>query len=112
VHTTIQGIRAVMAHLGMIPPNGAPEDAPEPIICARSYWLRTRLGGVLHVRPGLLDRLEAGEPVAEVREVFGDVLDTYTAPEAGIVVGRSTNPVAPTGSRILHLGVPVDSVTS
>ena len=29
----------------------------------------------------------------------------YYAPEAGIVIGRSNNPVNQTGGRILHLGI-------
>lgn len=110
VRSTIQGLRGVMAHLGMLPlPEQTGDNgAAEPVVCARSYWLRTRTGGVLDVLPTLLDRLEAGQTVAVVRDTFGDLLETYTAPEGGVVVGRSTNPVAPTGSRILHLGVPGD----
>lgn len=105
VRTTTQGIRAIMAHLGMIEPADGSDDAGEPLICSRSYWLRTRVGGVLHVHCGLVDQLEARQLIAEVQDAFGDVLESYRAPEAGIVIGRSTNPVAPTGSRIVHLGV-------
>jgi hypothetical protein len=37
--------------------------------------------------------------------VFGDTVCEYEAPEDGIVVGKSVNPVNQAGSRILHLGV-------
>jgi len=33
-------------------------------------------------------------------------LREYVAPHDGIVVGRSVNPVGPSGARILHLGMP------
>jgi hypothetical protein len=37
--------------------------------------------------------------------VFGDVLCEYVAPEDGVVIGKSVNPVNQTGGRILHLGI-------
>jgi len=43
--------------------------------------------------------------VARVRDIFGDLIEEYRAPEDGIVIGRSTHPVNQTGSRILHLGI-------
>jgi hypothetical protein len=65
----------------------------------------TEVGGVLEVYPGLAARVREGELVARVRNIFGEVIADYRAPEDGIVIGRSTHPVNQTGSRILHLGV-------
>jgi len=42
-------------------------------------------------------------PGVDLRPVSGSVL-VDGQPEAGVVVGRVTNPVAPTGARIVHLG--------
>jgi hypothetical protein len=36
--------------------------------------------------------------------VFGDLLAEYRCPCDGVVIGKSTNPVAQTGARILHVG--------
>jgi predicted deacylase len=49
--------------------------------------------------------VESGDLIATVRNIFGDVIKEYVAPEKGIVIGRSVSPVNQTGGRILHLGI-------
>lgn len=98
------GIQAVMEHLEMYDHDDAPlEEAT--LECARSYWMYTDAGGALQVLPDVTDRVRAGDPIAVVTNLFGDVIREYRAPEAGVVIGKSTNPVAQTGARILHLGI-------
>ena len=63
-------------------------------------------GGLLQVLPRVTEFVEKGEPVARLTDAFGRLLREYTAPEAGIIIGHSVNPVAWTGSRILHIGIP------
>ena len=107
VKRSLTGLRSVLAHHRMIR-RRAVAPGPAPVLCERSYWLYTDHGGLLDVFPGLTDRVETGDEIARLNNPFGDVIATYRAPEAGIVVGRSTNPVGQTGARILHLGVPAD----
>lgn len=103
------GVRNVIARLGMLP---ATEEVTghDPVVCVRSYWMYTEVGGVLEVFPDLADRVKKGEKVARVADIFGDTQAEYFAPEDGIVIGRSTHPVNQTGSRILHLGIPGEPV--
>lgn len=61
--------------------------------------------GVLEVFPKLTSRTQKGDLVAHLHNVFGDVIAIYKAPEDGVVVGKSTDPISRTGSRILHLGI-------
>ncbi len=74
------------------------------IVCNSSSWLYTDIGGVLRVFPDLTDVIEKGEKIAEVRNVFGELLKEYYAPNKGVIIGKSTHPIAQTGSRIIHLG--------
>jgi predicted deacylase len=67
-------------------------------------------GGILWVYPEVGDGVRAGDPVAEVRTIFGETTARYEAPQPGIVVGRSVNPLNQTGSRIVHLGVESSSL--
>jgi predicted deacylase len=99
------GLRQALEHLGMVDPD---EESPrdESVECARSYWLYTDGGGILEVFPDLRDTVSKGRPVAQLLNEWGEVHRTYEAPTDGIVVGLATNPVAQTGSRILHLGIP------
>ena len=60
---------------------------------------------MLEVLPEVATRVSEDEPIAILRDAFGDVIREYAAPYDGVVIGKSNNPVGPTGSRILHLGI-------
>ncbi|MGB1700318.1 MAG: succinylglutamate desuccinylase/aspartoacylase family protein, partial [Nannocystaceae bacterium] len=108
IRSTRNGIRDLLADAGMIPRKKR-VNPPEPILCRESSWIFTDRGGLLEVLPMPADRIEQGALVARVKDAFGDVIREYFAPAAGVVIGKSTNPVAPTGARILHLGVEVEA---
>ena len=103
IRRTRLGLQAALAHLGLIrrrpPAPGAP-----PVLCSHSSWIYTREGGLLGVTPELTEHVEAGAPIAHLRDVFGQDLRTIHAPEAGVVVGKAVDPIAQTGARVLHLG--------
>lgn len=106
ISDALDGILNTLICLNML--DGAihyPED--QPIECEKSFWLHTDRGGLLEVYPRLTDFVEQGDVIARVTNIFGDVLETYTAPESGIVIGKNNHPVNPTGGRILHLGIPI-----
>lgn len=108
IRSSRAGIHAVLDHLGMLPRAATESVDTEDeacVECSRSYWLHTHRGGVLEVYPKLADEVRQGEKVACLRNLFGDLVHEYTAPETGVVVATSTNPVAHAGARILHLGV-------
>lgn len=97
------GLQEALEHLGMLP-NVSDPDPAEVVICRRSRWLHSDRGGVLEVTAPLAAIVQPGEPVATLYNIWGDRVRIYTAPERGIVIGRSTNPNAAAGARILHLG--------
>ncbi|MCA9708573.1 MAG: succinylglutamate desuccinylase/aspartoacylase family protein [Myxococcales bacterium] len=98
------GVMAVLAELEIVK-RRPPRPGPPPILCERSYWMYTDRGGLLEVLPDLAQRVEQGELVARVRDAFGDIRAEYHAPDSGVVIGKSTNPVGQSGARILHLGI-------
>jgi uncharacterized protein len=104
IRPTIGGLRAVMADLGMV---GAKQrvPCPPPVICRSSAWLYTDRGGLLDGLPDINEIVEEGQVIGRQVDAYGDVVREYHAPHRGIVIGRSVNPVAPTGARLLHLGV-------
>lgn len=73
--------------------------------CHKSYWLYTQKGGILEVIPNLSQRIKKDEIIAIQKDLFGNEIAKYYAPEDGIIIGKSTNPVAATGGRIIHLGI-------
>jgi len=103
VKRSVSGMRAVLCDVGMLP-RRAMTRLPEPIVCHRSKWLYTDHGGLLDVFPKVVDRVVEGEPIARLTNVFGDIVREYRAPHAGVIIGKSVDPVAETGARLVHLG--------
>jgi predicted deacylase len=104
IKRSLVGLRAVIAEAGMVPRRKVSLGAA-PVVCSSSRWMYTHVGGLLEVLPGCTDRVREGEMVARVTNIFGDPICVYHAPHDGIVIGKSVDPVAETGARILHLGV-------
>ncbi len=104
IQAAYSGARNVMCDLGMLP-GRVIHSVPSCILCEGSYWIYTDEGGLLSVTPGLGDVVEAGSEIAQVKTIFGRTLKAIPAPERGIVIGKSVNPINQTGSRILHLGL-------
>jgi len=103
IRQTLAGLRAVLADRGMIP-RRARALGEMPVLCSRSYWQYTDRGGLLEVLPKVTDRLNQGDPIARLSDIYGDPICAYAAAEGGVVIGRAVNPIAQTGARILHLG--------
>ena len=104
IRSGLTGMHNTLAYLGMVEEEIEQPETP-PIVCSHSYWIYTDKGGVLQVLPKVTQPIQKGECIAILRNIFGDKLREYYAPEDGIVIGKSVHPVAQTGSRILHLGV-------
>ena len=103
IRKSVVGLRAVLSDRRMVPKRPMVL-GPEPAICASSEWLYTDQGGLLTVIPRITDEVTKGEEIAVLVDAFGVQIRSYTAPFSGVVIGRAVDPVAPTGSRILHLG--------
>lgn len=104
IRSGLTGVYNTLSFLNMYDTDIEEADVPA-IICKKSYWIYSHVGGVLQVHSQLTQQLKKGDLIATVRDVFGRVLKEYFAPEDGIVIGKSINPIGQTGSRIIHLGI-------
>ncbi len=111
IKRSVMGIRAVLGEFGLLPKTKI-SLGQEPVICDRSKWIYTDHGGLLTVFPQVAERVETDQVLARLTNVFGDLLEEYRAPEDGIVVGRSVNPIAQTGARIVQLGHVADATSA
>lgn len=73
--------------------------------CSKSYWLYTTQGGFLEVLVDINEKVKKGQLIGYLKDPFGEEIEQYTAPEDGIIIGKSTNPVNMSGGRIVHLGI-------
>jgi predicted deacylase len=104
IRSGIEGIHNVMSYLEMTD-DEIEKPEKEAVLCKRSYWIFTDLGGLLTVHCQLTQEVKQGELIASIRDVFGNLQKEYFAPEDGIVIGKSVSPVNQSGGRILHLGI-------
>lgn len=100
----LTGMHNLLGYLGLAD-SEVEEISDETVICKKSYWIYSDVGGLIAVHPLVTDIVEKGQLIATVRNIFGDTIKEYKAPERGIVIGKSVNPVNQTGGRILHLGI-------
>ena len=102
VERATNGLRRIARYLEMLP---RPLNVrSRPTLCSESSWLYTEHGGLLEVFPELLERVREGQSIARIVNLFGEVVGEYQAPHKGIVIGKTLDPVAPIGTRIVHLG--------
>ena len=104
IRSGLEGVHNVLCHLNMVD-DEIVEAEKETVICSSSKWIYTDRGGLLTVNAELRQRVQRGEKIAELRNIFGTRIKEYFAPEDGIVIGKSVSPVNQTGGRILHLGI-------
>lgn len=104
IKSGVSGVHNVLSHLGIIDDEIDVSDN-ETVECYKSYWLYTQEGGLLTVHVDLREIVEKDDHIATVRDVFGNTIKKYYAPERGIIVGKSVNPVNQSGGRIVHLGI-------
>ncbi|MCB9554806.1 MAG: succinylglutamate desuccinylase/aspartoacylase family protein [Deltaproteobacteria bacterium] len=90
--------------LGLIA-TAPPWNGPKAIICRRSFWIYTDGGGFLELQTSLGQRVARGQRIATQFDAFGRQTRSYFAPQAGVVIGQSSNPVNMSGGRIIHLGI-------
>lgn len=97
------GIHNILTTLGMTK-NSIIRTSPA-VQCKKSYWIFLDQGGYLENHTELKEKIKKDQLIANLRNPFGDIIQQYYAPEDGIVIGQSSNPINMTGGRILHLGI-------
>lgn len=104
IRSSLTGAHNLLSHLGMTQ-SAVETPIKQAVICRQSYWIHADNGGILTVQPNLADYVEKGSSIAHLRNIFGDLVREYQAPESGYVIGKSVSPINLTGGRIIHLGV-------
>jgi len=95
----------VLDYLEVMPSPSKTVTYEAPILCERSFWQYTAVGGVLDVAPRVGSRIRAGDVLATVSDIFGAVTAVYRSAVDAVVVGLSSNPSNHQGDRIAHLGI-------
>ena len=104
IEAGVTGTLRVLGALGMI--NATPAlPRRSPVVVHTMTWVRARRSGIclLDVQPG--DRLEKGQKLGEIRDALGGRPTTVRAPETGIALGVTRDPVVNRGEALVNVGI-------
>ena len=92
----------IMKHLGML--LGKVEPNPEQKHISQAQWIRAPVGGLLHTRVKPFDKVQKGQEIAAVADLFGQTRAELTAPIDGWVIGIRTLGTVATGQYVANIG--------
>jgi predicted deacylase len=98
----LRGVKRVMRHLGMLPKT-KPTRAITPVIADSTSWVRAPASGIVSRKLNLGDTVSEGDRLAVVSDPLGEDEEKVYAPFDGIVIGRSTLPLAHEGEALFNL---------
>lgn len=104
VERGLVGVQRVLARLGVLEDLG--EQHPIASVESRSStWVRAGRGGMFLFERALGERVEKGERLGELTEVFRKDVGVVRARTAGIQIGHATNPIVNRGDALVHIAV-------
>jgi predicted deacylase len=96
------GVLRVLAALGML--KSAPKKkGPHSALVAKTTWVRALNSGILRLDARLGQVVTARQQLGLVADAFGEDAAPLLAPEDGLVIGHTNNPLVQQGEAVLHL---------
>lgn len=96
------GVQRVLAHLEMIDARVAP--AAAPTVLNSFEWVYAVNAGMFYPTVGVGDVVEAGQEIGTVGSLFGDTLETVTAPVTGRILFLTINPAVLANGLLMGIG--------
>lgn len=110
ITTGVDGVLRVLAHLGLVDPEEPVVPTTSvPLTSRSSKWVRARRSGIAHIDVSLGDRVEKGSELGRLHDSFGNRLGRIIAPNSGIVVGMSLDPLFNKGDAVVHIATVSDT---
>jgi predicted deacylase len=98
----VVGVENVLKHYGFI--QGEPQIPDKQIVVDGFLSIISGRGGFLEYHAALYDHLQKGDPVADITDAFGNVLETLNAPQESILWSRSLKPMVASGESVATVG--------
>jgi predicted deacylase len=97
----VRGITNFLKYTGLL--DGEPVMPAMQVEVTTRYEVTANHGGMSHLRVKPGDFVEKGQVVAEIRNMFGDVVEELKSPFNGIIVRCSLLPTVATGARVCNV---------
>jgi predicted deacylase len=101
VRTHVDGVQNIMRYLGMLD-GGAPPDGAPRVAARDRIVVRASRSGLLRLRVRIGDEIREGQELADIRNVFGEVVEVMCAPGSGIAGLIWTHKVVNTGDPVVR----------
>ena len=98
----VRGVENVMKHYGFL--SGSPRIPDQQVVVDGFQTVLANRGGFVDYHATLYDRLQKGDPVADISDPFGNVLETLTASQESIFWSRNLRPMVASGETVATLG--------
>jgi uncharacterized protein len=95
----LNGLESVLRQLGMLP--GRPLFAHPVELHRGTAWLRASAPGLLTLTIRCGEVVQEGQPIGELRDLFGDRIEELSAPDTGVVFFAVTSLAIPEGGPIV-----------
>jgi predicted deacylase len=103
IEAGVDGTLRVLAALGMVGSEAAPELARKPSEATMARWLRAGRSGIMRLETSLGERVDKGDVLAWISDPLSGRRRSVTAPIAGIVFAQTTTPLVYQGDAVLRL---------
>jgi predicted deacylase len=102
IRAGLRGIIRVMRHLGMLPEAKSARPLT-PVVADSTSWVRASASGIVNRKVELGTRVVKGQELAVIGDPLGEAQDSVPAPFDGIVIGRTTLPLAHEGDALFNV---------
>lgn len=105
IRVGVDGILRLMNSLEMLHEH---EPAPQPAettLVSKTTWVRARRGGILRLQAKLGDRVAKKQVLGQIADAFGRDAFKVRAPESGIIIGHTNNPLVNQGDGLFNLAL-------
>ena len=102
IRAGLRGVFRVLRHLGMLPETKQP-GAVSPVVASSTSWVRAPASGIVSRNVELGARVVAGQRLARIGDPLAEDDEDVVAPFDGIVIGRSTLPLAHEGDALFNI---------
>ncbi len=103
IRAGVAGVLGVMRALGMLVAGRTHRPPADPVVARSSQWVRAEQSGIVRLVVPLGSRVRKGQTLAYIADPFGESETAALAPVSGIVIGRSTLPLANEGEALFHI---------
>ncbi|KFF20384.1 succinylglutamate desuccinylase/aspartoacylase family protein [Flavobacterium hydatis] len=100
----IDGVKRLLAYLGMLDSNHVVDHPKEPsIYIEKSVWLRAKCSGLLHDYNTIGKFVKKGTILAIITDPFGKFERKVKAPHDGYIINANHSPIVYEGDAIYHM---------